>query len=263
MVTGPDSLADYEAEAVSSGYEGVMVRKAGSPYKCGRSSAKEGYLGKIKRFEDGEAEIVGFYEMEHNQNVEEKDAFGRTKRSTKAEGMVPAGVLGGFDARDYGGFGGEQFNGLNVNAMQSPQAQTAQTAQTPNDPLAGFRGSAFYQLPRDPRIERQVSTGAGARGMLFDGSTLNAMREAVSNDDYGRLLDFNNTLGTGSAQGAGIAQGLGSLGANMAANNANQRTNAAQAQATSYGQQANAFGSALGSIAGGFSSWMGNRKAGK
>lgn len=100
LVNGPDALNEYEAEAVSNGYEGVMVRKAGSPYKCGRSSAKEGYLGKIKRFEDGEAEIIGFYEMEHNQNVEEKDAFGRTKRSTKAEGMVPAGVLGGFDARD-------------------------------------------------------------------------------------------------------------------------------------------------------------------
>lgn len=100
MVAGIESLTTYEADAVANGYEGVMVRKAGSPYKCGRSSAKEGYLGKIKRFEDGEAEITGFYEMFHNQNPEDKDAFGRTKRSTRAEGMVPADLLGGFIVRD-------------------------------------------------------------------------------------------------------------------------------------------------------------------
>jgi DNA ligase-1 len=100
LVKGPNQLTEYEADAVAKGYEGVMVRKAGSPYKCGRSSSKQGYLGKIKRFEDGEAAIIGFYEMLHNQNPEDKDAFGRTKRSTRAEGMVPAGVLGGFVVRD-------------------------------------------------------------------------------------------------------------------------------------------------------------------
>jgi DNA ligase-1 len=120
LVNGADSLSAYEAEAVSNGYEGVMIRKAGSPYKCGRSSAKEGFLGKIKRFEDGEAKVVGFFEMMHNQNPEELDAFGKIKRSTKAEGMVPAGVLGGFEVVDLvTGVSFEVSTGLNASQRQS------------------------------------------------------------------------------------------------------------------------------------------------
>ena len=73
---------------------------SGSPYKCGRSSLKEGYLLKIKKFTDAEAVVIGYEEMMSNQNEAEKDAFGRTKRSTRADGMVPAGVLGALVVRD-------------------------------------------------------------------------------------------------------------------------------------------------------------------
>lgn len=89
-----EALSAYEEEQIQFGYEGVMVRSVSSPYKCGRSSTKEGYLLKLKRFEDSEAEIIGFEEMMENQNVAERDAFGRTKRSTNAENLVPKGTLG-------------------------------------------------------------------------------------------------------------------------------------------------------------------------
>lgn len=87
-------LATYERDQLALGYEGVMVRGFSSPYKCGRSSENEGYLLKIKQFEDSEAVIVGYEEQMHNDNVATQDAFGRTERSTHQENMRPAGVLG-------------------------------------------------------------------------------------------------------------------------------------------------------------------------
>jgi DNA ligase-1 len=94
-----DDLMVYEERCVSEGYEGVMIRTPGSPYKCGRSTEREGYLLKIKRFEDAEAVVLDTYEGMSNQNAAEKDAFGRTKRSMAQSGMVGRGELGGFVVR--------------------------------------------------------------------------------------------------------------------------------------------------------------------
>jgi len=87
-------LATYEDNMLAHDYEGVMVRSPNSPYKCGRSTENEGYLLKVKRFEDSEAVIVGYEELMHNDNVATRDAFGRTERSAHQENLRPAGVLG-------------------------------------------------------------------------------------------------------------------------------------------------------------------------
>jgi DNA ligase 1 len=87
-------LQAFEEKCIAEGYEGAMWRSAASPYKQGRSSTNEGYLLKIKRFEDAEALIIAVEEMMHNDNVATKDAFGRTERSTHKENMRPAGVMG-------------------------------------------------------------------------------------------------------------------------------------------------------------------------
>jgi len=100
LIMNSEEMALYEESAVAEGHEGVMVRSVNGPYKCGRSSSKEGYLLKIKRFEDSEAEIIGFEEQMHKTNEAEEDNFGRTKRSRVAEGLVPAGILGTFTVRD-------------------------------------------------------------------------------------------------------------------------------------------------------------------
>ena len=94
-----DDLMVYEEHCVAEGYEGVMIRTPGSPYKCGRSTEREGWLLKIKRFEDAEAVILDTYEGMSNLNPAEKDAFGRTKRSTAQAGKVGRGELGGFVVR--------------------------------------------------------------------------------------------------------------------------------------------------------------------
>lgn len=90
---------------VAEGYEGVMVRSPEGRYKCGRSTTREGILLKLKRFFDAEATVVGFQEKMSNQNAAEKDAFGRTKRSSKKEGKVPANTLGALEVRTSIPFG--------------------------------------------------------------------------------------------------------------------------------------------------------------
>ena len=94
-----EELQVYEERCVAEGYEGVMIRTPGSPYKCGRSTEREGWLLKIKRFEDAEAVVLDTYEGMSNLNPAEKDAFGRTKRSLSQAGMVGRGELGGFVVR--------------------------------------------------------------------------------------------------------------------------------------------------------------------
>ncbi len=98
-IKNADELAAYEEKFLAAGYEGVMVRDPAGPYKCGRSTEREGWLLKIKRFADAEAEVLEPYEGMSNQNEAERDAFGRTKRSLSKAGMVGRGELGGFIVR--------------------------------------------------------------------------------------------------------------------------------------------------------------------
>jgi DNA ligase-1 len=100
LVADAASLIELEEKLVTSGAEGVMVRHPGGPYKCGRSTVREGYLLKIKRFEDSEAEVIGFEEQLRNENEAQKDALGHTKRSSHQANLVPVGTLGTLLVRD-------------------------------------------------------------------------------------------------------------------------------------------------------------------
>ena len=79
---------------VSQGYEGGMVRALDGPYKRGRSTLKQGYLLKLKKWEDVEAIILGCEEGETNANEAFVGELGQTKRSHESGGMVPSGTLG-------------------------------------------------------------------------------------------------------------------------------------------------------------------------
>lgn len=96
-LTGKEQLELFEQKCIEQGFEGVMVRDPYGPYKEGRSTYKEGYLLKLKRFEDGEARVLGFTELMHNAN-EERTAAGR--RSTKKGGLEGRGMLGAFQVQD-------------------------------------------------------------------------------------------------------------------------------------------------------------------
>jgi DNA ligase-1 len=62
----------------------------------GRSTVNEGGLLKVKRFSHGEAEIVGFEELMHNENETYTNELGNDVRSSHAENLVPSGRLGAY-----------------------------------------------------------------------------------------------------------------------------------------------------------------------
>lgn len=87
-------VEDQEKVHLSLGYEGSMLRSFHGPYRQGRSTAKEGYLLKLKRFSDAEAIVVNKEEFMHNGNEATKDAFGYTERSSHKANLSAMGTLG-------------------------------------------------------------------------------------------------------------------------------------------------------------------------
>jgi DNA ligase-1 len=65
LVEDEKELISFEKEILARGGEGVILRDLNSPYKYGRSTIREGYMLKLKRFKDAEAEIEGFEELVH------------------------------------------------------------------------------------------------------------------------------------------------------------------------------------------------------
>lgn len=93
-------LEQFEEKCVEMGFEGAMVRDPHGPYKFGRSTAKEGYLLKLKRFVDSDAKILGTYERMRNDNEATTNELGRTARSSHKENKHGHGDLGGFELQD-------------------------------------------------------------------------------------------------------------------------------------------------------------------
>jgi DNA ligase-1 len=98
-----EDLLILEEGVLEAGYEGLILRDMTAPYKCGRSSVREGYLLKLKRFMDAEAEVIGYDELLHNANEATINELGRTKRSSHQAGKVPTGTLGALQARTPAG----------------------------------------------------------------------------------------------------------------------------------------------------------------
>ena len=94
LIDNVDDLFCFEQVSLSMGYEGVVLRSPSGLYKHGRSTLREQYLLKLKRFADAEATIIGFEELLHNANEASRDERGYTKRSSHLENKLPMGVLG-------------------------------------------------------------------------------------------------------------------------------------------------------------------------
>lgn len=100
QVFNEEQLLREEERYTGQGYEGIMIRSLNGPYKQGRSTTKEGYLLKLKRWQDDEATIVGFEEEMENENISFINEVGRTSRTTHQAGMVPKGRCGSLLVRD-------------------------------------------------------------------------------------------------------------------------------------------------------------------
>jgi DNA ligase-1 len=104
LVAGNESeLLKIEADILEAGGEGVMVRSMDGRYKNGRSTMKEGILGKLKRFVDEEFVVVGFEERMHNGNEATTNALGHTERSSHRENKIGRGDLGALVLRTQDG----------------------------------------------------------------------------------------------------------------------------------------------------------------
>lgn len=94
QVTDAQQLAKFEQECVAGLFEGVMLRDPNGPYKFGRSTVREGYLLKVKRFEDAEAVVADSIERFHNANEAKVNALGLTERSTHKANKIGTNTLG-------------------------------------------------------------------------------------------------------------------------------------------------------------------------
>lgn len=95
----PDDVRELELTALAQFYEGLILRDPQGRYKHGRSTFREQYLLKLKRFTDGEAVVIGFNEAHHNSNEATRNSLGLTERSSHKDGQIPMGILGSLQVR--------------------------------------------------------------------------------------------------------------------------------------------------------------------
>lgn len=99
-VAHEEDVFAWEEQYLALGYEGVMLRHPDGPYKHGRSTAKEGWLLKVKRFDDAEAQVIGFSELMHNTNEAKRNKLGHLERSSHRAGKVGKQMLGALAVKD-------------------------------------------------------------------------------------------------------------------------------------------------------------------
>ena len=91
--TKDELLKLLEKERVNGG-EGLICRSPSGIYKYGRSTPKEQLSVKLKFFETGEFEVIGFEERMHNTNEAKTNELGYTERSSCKENLIPMNTLG-------------------------------------------------------------------------------------------------------------------------------------------------------------------------
>lgn len=100
QINNMEELLAFEEKCLVEGYEGVIIRDPNSPYKYGRSTLKEGYMLKIKRYKDAEAKIIGYEELMSNGNEAKVNELGKIERSNHKENMIPQDTLGALIVED-------------------------------------------------------------------------------------------------------------------------------------------------------------------
>lgn len=165
LVHSEEELRALEELWLSQGYEGAMIRDPSGPYKFGRSTEKEGFLLKVKRFEDCEAVVLGAVELQHNGNEAQKDERGFTKRSSHQAGKTGAGTLGALRVRALNGpFKGVEFEvGTGFDA-----ALRAELWSLRNDGLTG-QAVVVKFFPTGSKDKPRFPTFKGFRNMGVDG----------------------------------------------------------------------------------------------
>ncbi|TRZ50802.1 MAG: hypothetical protein D4S01_06000 [Dehalococcoidia bacterium] len=81
-----DEIKVWFESLLELGYEGVILRIPDSPYKFGRSTAKEGFMLKLKPYESFDTEVLEIVERMENLNESQTNELGQSfKRNTKGD----------------------------------------------------------------------------------------------------------------------------------------------------------------------------------
>ena len=108
-------LQQYLEDERIKGGEGLICRNPDGKYKYGRSTPKEQLSIKLKFFETGEFEVIGFEERMHNTNEAKTNELGYTERSSCKENLIPMNTLGSLVLK----YGDTEFRcGTGLNDMQ-------------------------------------------------------------------------------------------------------------------------------------------------
>lgn len=89
-----EAIERREKDALKEGKEGIMINSPNGWYKEGRSTFNEGYLLKVKRFEDDEAVVIGLEEEMENCNPATIEVSGLQKRSKHAANLKGKDCVG-------------------------------------------------------------------------------------------------------------------------------------------------------------------------
>lgn len=146
-----DQLYAMEEDYLAKGFEGLIIRRWKSGYKYNRATQREGWLTKLKRFDDAEAEIIGFEPRYHNENEATVSELGYTARSSHQENLVAEDCLGALLLRLPSGveFSLGVFKGLTYEQKVALWAQRDQLiGKHVTFKHQGFGGG--YDKPRTP-----------------------------------------------------------------------------------------------------------------
>lgn len=100
LINNLDDLYAYEEEQLAKGFEGVMIRSPEGDYKQGRSTLKQQWLIKMKRFSDSEAEIIGITPLMKSVEGFKIDELGYRKTSSKKGDKEVQQTMGAITVRD-------------------------------------------------------------------------------------------------------------------------------------------------------------------
>lgn len=94
LVNSPLELLGVELTFLSQGYEGVILRDPEGLYKNGRSTLRQQWMLKLKRFTDAEAKVVDMEEFMHNDNPLGTNELGYAHRTSHKENQRRGNKLG-------------------------------------------------------------------------------------------------------------------------------------------------------------------------
>ena len=94
-------LEALERSVLDDGYEGLILRRPYGMYKYGRSTLREGYLIKLKRYHQAEATIVDTTPLLRNLNPPELNELGYTHRSAAQGGKMEMPLLGALVVKGF------------------------------------------------------------------------------------------------------------------------------------------------------------------